>query len=110
MNRINFTDFQKIEIRIGKILEVERFPEAKIPAYKLKIDFGEFGVRTSSAQITKKYSKKKLIGKLVVCVANFYPKQIANFISEVLVLGVESREGVVLLNIDEEVEIGKRIC
>lgn len=91
---IEFSDFEKVEIRVGKITEVKDFPEARKPAFKLKIDFGEkIGVKQSSVQIVENYSKDGLIGKLVVCVTNFHPKQIGPFISEVLVLGVPDDKG-----------------
>jgi len=107
---ISWKDFENVEIHVGKIIKVENFPEAKVPAYKLKIDFGKLGIKKSSARITKKYTKEELIGKLIVAVTNFHPKQIANFMSEVLVLGVGTGEGIVLLNVDKEVELGGRIC
>ncbi len=109
MEYIDFADFSKIDIRVGKIVEVNDFEKAKKPAYKLRIDFGELGVKKSSAQITKLYSKESLIGKEVIAIVNFKPKQVADFISEVLVLGVETEEGVVLLRPDSEVNIGKNI-
>jgi len=105
-------DFEKIDIRVGKILEVESFPKARKRAYKLLIDFGnEIGTKRSSAQIVDNYSKDDLVGKLVVCVINLPPKQIANFISEVLVLGVKDKKGFVsLLCIDDnDVEIGSKV-
>ncbi|HHW57543.1 MAG TPA: tRNA-binding protein [Clostridia bacterium] len=105
-----YEDFLKVDIRIGRIIEVEDFEKAKKPAYKLKIDFGELGIKKSSAQITKLYKKEDLYNKLVVCVVNFPPKQIADFISEVLVLGVEDEEGnVVLLQPEREIKIGNKI-
>lgn len=108
---ISFEDFWKVEIRVGKILEVDDFPEAKKPAYRLKIDFGEeHGVKKSSAQLTKTYNKDELKGKQVVAVTNFLPKQIGSFMSEVLVLGVVLEDGrVPLLCVDEEVPPGSRI-
>ena len=109
MEKISFEDFKKVEMRVGKIIKVEDFPEARKPAYKLSIDFGKYGIKKSSAQITHKYSKEELINRLVIAVTNFSPKKIANFISEVLVLGVITERGVVLLNIDEPVELGSKI-
>lgn len=88
MKIVDFSDFQKLEIRVGTILEAEVFEKAKKPAYKLKIDFGEFGIKKSSAQITERYEIQDLIGKQILAVVNFAPKQIADFMSECLVLGV----------------------
>ena len=109
MEYIEFSDFKKVDIRTGKIINAEEFPNAKKPAYKLTIDFGEIGIKKSSAQITKLYKKEELVGKQIIGVVNFKPKQIADFISEVLVLGVETEKGVVLLSPDSEVPIGKNI-
>ncbi|MFH1181947.1 MAG: tRNA-binding protein [Candidatus Woesearchaeota archaeon] len=108
---ITWNDFDKVETRAGTILEAKDFQEARNPSYKLKIDFGEFGVKNSSAQITKLYRKEELIGKQVVAVINFHPKQVANFISECLVLGVvlDNKE-VVLLQPERKVPDGKRIA
>ncbi len=110
MSQITWDDFVKVEIRAGTITRVEDFPEAKKPAYKLWIDFGKFGIKKSSAQITKLYKKEDLLNKQIIAVTNFPPKQIANFISEVLVLGVvlENNE-VVLLQPEREVPDGYRI-
>ncbi len=107
---ITFEDFMKVDIRLGKIIEVEDFKEAKKPAYKLKIDFGpEIGIKRSSAQITN-YSKEELSGRYIIAVVNFPPKQVANFISEVLVVGVpDKNEKCVLLKPDKEVDIGVRL-
>lgn len=111
MTIITWQDFEKVEMRIGTILEAEDFPEARNPAYKLKIDFGEFGIKKSSAQITKLYKKEELAGKQVIAVVNFAPKQIANFVSEVLVLGVVLPEKeVVLLQPEQKVKNGYRIA
>lgn len=107
---ITFDDFQKVEIRIGRITRAEPFPKAKKPAYKLWIDFGSLGIKTSSAQLTALYPCEDLAGKLVVSVTNFEPKSIAGFRSEVLVLGVELNSGeIVLLSPDREVPVGGRI-
>jgi tRNA-binding protein len=105
-----FDDFQKLDMRVGRIVEVEEFPEARVPAWKLTIDFGaEVGTKRSSAQITH-YAREDLLGRLVVAVVNFPPKRIAGFPSEVLVLGaIDSEKGVVLLKPDEDVELGDRI-
>ncbi len=105
---IEWEDFEKVEMRTGTILEVEDFPNVKNPAYKLKIDFGKKGIKKSSAQITN-YSKEELVGRQIVAVTNFPPKQIADFMSECLVLGTIHDEGVILLNPDKKVEDGKRI-
>ncbi len=94
---INFEDFTKVDIRIGTIIEVNDFPKARKPAYQLTIDFGELGVKKSSAQITTLYSKEDLLGKQVNAVVNFKPMQIANFKSECLVLGIQNGDAVVLL-------------
>ncbi|MEM0473513.1 MAG: tRNA-binding protein [Candidatus Aenigmatarchaeota archaeon] len=107
---IEYEDFEKVEMRVGKIIKVDDFPEAIKPSYKLEIDFGDFGVKKSSAQITKLYSKNDLIGKNVIAVTNFRPKQIANFVSEVLVLGVnDDKKNVVLLTTERDAKLGERI-
>jgi tRNA-binding protein len=108
---ITWKDFENVEMRAGTILEAEDFPEAKNPSYKLKIDFGKLGVKKSSAQITRLYSKKELIGRQVIAVVNFPPKQIANFNSECLVLGVvlDNKE-IVLLQPERKVPDGCRIA
>jgi tRNA-binding protein len=110
MNEITWNDFEKVELRAGTILAVDDFPEAKKPAYKLKIDFGEFGVRLSSAQITVHYSKEELIGKQVLAVINFPKKQIANFFSECLTTGLPDENGaVVLISPDKKVANGAKL-
>ena len=97
-DEIAFDDFTKVDIRIGTIIEVSDFPEARIPAYKLKIDFGDLGIKSSSAQITALYSKNELLNKQILAVVNFKKKQIANFFSECLVLGISnSNKEIVLL-------------
>ena len=107
---INWDDFEKIEIRSGTILEVTDFPKAKKPAYQLRIDFGPLGIKNSSAQITHHYTKEQLINKQVIAVVNFPPKQIANFFSECLVLGVyDENNQVILLQPDKPVRNGQRI-
>jgi len=112
METISWQDFEKVQIRVGTILKVNDFPNARNPAYQLEIDFGaELGVKRSSAQITQLYERETLIGKQVVAVVNFPVKQIANFFSECLVLGVvgDNKE-IVLLQPDRTVENGKRIA
>ena len=107
---ITYEDFEKVEIHVGKIIKAEDFPKARKPAYKLWIDFGDLGVKKSSAQITKLYQQEDLINKSVLAVTNFPPRQIADFMSEVLVLGVVLDDGeVVLIQPDREVPLGKRI-
>lgn len=108
---INWNDFEKVEMRIGTILEVHDFPEAKKPAFQLLIDFGSaIGIKKSSAQITKRYAKEELVGKQIVAVVNFPRKQIGTFMSECLVLGsVGDDNDIVLLTSDVEVENGLRI-
>jgi tRNA-binding protein len=108
---ISWQDFEKVEIRIGTIISAQDFPEAKKKAYKLWIDFGSFGVKKSSAQVTDFYRKEDLVGKQVVCVFNFFPKQVANFVSEVLVLGAVQQDGkVILLQTERKAENGLRIA
>ena len=108
---ISWNDFDKIEMRVGTIIEVNDFPKANKPAYQLTIDFGtEIGLRKSSAQITKQYSKEELVGKQIIAVVNFPKKQIADFMSECLVLGSVGEENdIVLLTSDIRVENGLRI-
>ena len=110
-NELQWSDFDKVEMRIGTILEVADFPEARKPAYQLTIDFGsEIGIKKSSAQITKRYSKVALLGKQIVAVVNFPKKQIGKFFSECLVLGsVGNENDIVLLSTDLKVENGLRI-
>jgi tRNA-binding protein len=110
MPTIQWQDFEKIDIRAGTILEVNDFPEAKKAAYKLTIDFGDLGIRRSSAQITDYYEKQELIGKQEIAIVNFPPKQIANFFSECLVLGVYTdKKEVVLLTPDRKINNGWKI-
>lgn len=110
MHTITWEDFEKIEMRVGTILEVNDFPNARKPAYQLTLDFGEFGIKKSSAQIVKLYSKEELIGKQIIAVVNFPPKQIANFMSECLVLGVYNENNdVILLQADKKTENGCRV-
>jgi tRNA-binding protein len=107
---IDWSDFEKIDIRVGTIQQAEHFVEAKKPAYKLLIDFGELGKRKSSAQITKLYKTEDLIGKQIMAVINFPPKQIANMQSECLILGVIDGDVVTLLTSDKPVKNGLRIA
>jgi len=105
-----FNDFMKLDIRVGKIEKAENFKKAKKPAYKLWVDFGEeIGMKKSSAQITELYNPDELINKQVLGVINFSPKQIADFMSEVLILGVYSENGVVLIEPEQKVELGSRL-
>ena len=105
-----FKDFMKLDIRVGKIIKVENFEKANDPAYKLWLDFGEdIGKKKSSAQITDLYEPKDLINKQVLAIINFPQKQIADFMSEVLVLGVYGKEGVVLIDPEQEVNLGSRL-
>jgi tRNA-binding protein len=103
-------DFQKIEMRVGRVLAAEDFPEARNPSYKLIIDFGTFGTRRSSVAVRQWYEKHDLVGRLVVCVTNFPPRRIATFESEVLTLGAVEEDGrVVLLKPDSDAELGSPI-
>ena len=111
MNTITWEQFEAVDMRVGRVVGVEEFPEARVPAWKLEIDFGpEIGRRRSSAQITN-YSEEELQGRLVVGVVNFPPKRIGPFVSEVLVLGaLDDAKGVILLAPDADVELGSRIA
>ncbi|UOQ48519.1 chaperone CsaA [Gracilibacillus caseinilyticus] len=105
-----FDDFNQLDLRVGTVLEAEAFPEARKPAIKLKIDFGELGIKQSTAQITKRYEPEQLIGRQIAAVVNFPPLRIAGFKSEVLILGgVPGAGDVVLLGPDQEVENGTKI-
>lgn len=106
---IDWGDFKKVEIRIGTVLSAEIFKEAKRPAYKFKIDFGDFGQRKSSAQVTALYRPEELIGKQVTCVVNFPSKQIANMQSECLILGAVNHSEVTVLSPDKPVPNGLRV-
>jgi tRNA-binding protein len=110
METIKWTDFEKVELRVGTILEATDFPEARKPAFKVKVDFGEFGIKWSSAQITKHYTKEELLGRQIVGVINFPKKQIANFMSEFLVAGFEDENGdIVLTAVDKRVPNGSKL-
>ncbi|MEM7067541.1 MAG: tRNA-binding protein [Pseudomonadota bacterium] len=111
ITEITIDDFLKVDIRIGKIIEVDEFPEARKPAWKLKIDFGEtIGIKKSSAQIVANYDQADLIGKQVLAVVNFPPRQIGPFMSEVLTLGfTDTDNNVVLASVDKEVPVGGRL-
>ena len=105
-----FEDFLSLDIRVGEIIKVEDFKEARKPAYKLWVDFGEeIGIKKSSAQITEVYEGDELVGRQVLGVVNFPERQIANFMSQVLVLGVYTDEGVVLIKPDKQVEKGSKL-
>jgi tRNA-binding protein len=107
---IDVSEFERVDMRVGRVLEVEAFPEARKPAYKLRIDFGPLGIRRSSAQLTVHYRPEQLRGRLVIAVTNFPPRQIGPVRSEVLVLGVPDADGaVVLLEPTEDVPLGGRV-
>ncbi len=108
-NMINFNDFMKIDIRVGTIINAKENIKAKKPAYKLDIDFGSLGIKKSSAQITELYNKEDLIGKQILAVVNFPPKQVADVKSEVLVLGTYSENGIVLITPDSKVQNGDKL-
>lgn len=110
-DQISFDDFLKVDIRVGRVIEAEDFPEARKPAYKMRIDFGpDIGIKKTSAQITKHYTPDALVGKLVMAVVNFPPRQIGPVMSEVLTLGIPDEDGeVVLLTPDKDVPIGGRL-
>lgn len=109
MEQIEFDDFLKVDMRVGRILSAEPLRGARIPAYKLRIDFGELGVKQSSARIAAVYAPEELPGRLVTAVVNFAPRRIAGFLSEVLVLGLDGESGVVLLTPEREVALGQRV-
>jgi tRNA-binding protein len=111
MSAITFDDFLKVDIRVGRVVRAEAFPEARKPAIKMWIDFGpEIGERKTSAQITDHYAPDDLIGRQVMGVVNFPPRQIGPFMSEVLVLGAHDTTGVILIAPDKEVPLGERMC
>src|SRR5262245_59565587 len=110
MSLITYPDFTKVDMRVGRIVDVEDFPEARKPAYKLTLDFGPLGTRRSSAQVTN-YTKEELLHRLIVAVVNFPPKQIGPFRSEVLVLGaINADDSVILLKPDDLAELGAPIA
>lgn len=107
---LTWEEFEKVDMRVGTILTAEDFPEARNPSYKMTIDFGELGIKKTSAQITKLYTKEELVGRQIIAVVNFLPKQIANFISECLVLGIVSDDKeVILLSAERPAKNGLRI-
>ena len=111
MGVISWDDFAKVDVRVGRIVAAEAFPEARKPAFRLTLDFGGLGTRRSSAQLTKRYRPESLVGRQVVAVMNFPPKRIAGFLSEVLVLGVMvADDDVVLLQPDQVVPLGTRVA
>lgn len=111
MNKMVFKDFQKLDVRVGKIVEVEEFPEAENPSYKLKIDFGdEIGIKKSCAQLVSNYSKEELINKLILAVINLPQKQIGSFLSEVLTLGIpDDKNECILIKPDKNVPLGAKL-
>ena len=108
---VTIEDFEKLEIRVGKIIEVQDFPEARRPAYRIQIDFGEeLGVKKSCAQLPQNYQKEELKGRLVLCVTNFPPRQIGPAVSEVLTLGVPNEKGeAILVGLDRDVPLGGKL-
>ncbi|SDC81699.1 tRNA-binding protein [Pedobacter soli] len=110
MQEISWDDFEKVELRVGTILEAFEFPEARRPAYKVKVDFGEFGIKMSSAQITKHYTLAELPGRQIVAVTNFPKKQIGKFMSEFLVTGFADENGdIVLTAVERKVPNGSKL-
>ena len=107
---ITYEDFTKVDLRVGTIIEVNDFPEARKPAYQLTIDFGELGIKKTSAQITSLYTKKDLLNRQIVAVVNFPQKQIAHFMSDCLVLGAVSGKDVILLNPENKVKNGSTVA
>jgi tRNA-binding protein len=111
MEQITWKDFEKVELRVGTIMEAHDFPKARKPAYKMKIDFGELGIKWSSAQITKHYTKEELIGRQIIAVINFPEKQIADFMSQCLVTGFADANGdIVLTSVDKPLPNGAKLC
>ncbi|MEY8868104.1 MULTISPECIES: tRNA-binding protein [Flavobacteriaceae] len=107
---ITFEDFSKVDIRVGTIIEVNDFPKARRPAYQLTIDFGDLGIKKSSAQITTLYTKSELLNRQILAVVNFPKKQIANFMSECLLLGAVNGKDVILLNPEQKVKNGETVA
>lgn len=111
MNEITWSEFEAVELRAGTILAVSEFPEAKKPAYKITVDFGEFGIKNTSAQITVNYTPESLVGKQIVGVINFPPKQIGPFVSEFLLTGFHDSDGSVIITTTEKtVPNGAKLC
>ena len=110
MEEISWSDFEKVAFRVGTVLEVLDFPQARKSAYKLKVDFGEYGIKWSSAQITKHYTKDDIIGRQIIGVLNFPKKQIANFLSEFLVTGFADEDGnIILTSVERKVPNGSAL-
>lgn len=110
MEEISWSDFERVELRVGTVMEVFDFPEARKPAYKIKVDFGEFGIRMSSAQVTVYYTKDELLGRQIVGVVNFPKKQIGKFMSEFLVTGFADEDGaIVLTTVERKVPNGSKL-
>lgn len=110
MEEISWSDFERVELRVGTVMEVFDFPEARKPAYKIKVDFGEFGIRMSSAQVTVHYTKDELLGRQIVGVVNFPKKQIGKFMSEFLVTGFADEDGaIVLTTVERKVPDGSKL-
>lgn len=111
MTSLTWEEFRRVDVRVGRVVAVDDFPEARNPSYRLRVDFGPLGVKRSSAAIRPWYAKEELLGRPVLAVVNFPPKQIANFLSEVLVLGAVQGDGrIVLLRPDEPGELGARVA
>ncbi|MGY3054451.1 tRNA-binding protein [Pedobacter sp. UYEF25] len=110
IKEIKWADFEAIEVRVGTVLAVDDFPEAKKSAFKVTVDFGALGIKRSSAQITKHYTKESLLGKQILCVVNFPPKQVGKFMSEFLITGFEDEHGkIILATVDRKVPNGNRM-